>query len=147
MIQRKQSIWLLIAALLNAGVFYFDLYRYHNVLTGTTPIAPTNLNVSNHYPSLLIAMVMTALPFITIFMFGNRKRQIRMSFASILAILSFTSMMLWRVTNLGRLTPPPTSGNYWIGAILPVIALVFIIMAMVAIRKDEKLVKSADRLR
>jgi len=145
MIQRKQSLWLFIAALLNAGVFYFDLYRAHIGTSNADIVLP--LRVADHYPSLLIALVMTALPFITIFMFANRKRQMRMSFAGILAIISFITLLLFRVTNLGKLTPPPSNGSYWIGAVLPVIALVFMIMAISGIRRDEKLVKSVDRLR
>ena len=145
MIQRKQTLWLFIAALLNAGVFYFDLYRAHTVTNGADIVTP--LRVADHYPSLLIALVMTALPFITIFMFTNRKRQMRMSFAGMLAIISFITLLLSRVANLSKLTPPPASGSYWIGAVLPVIAMIFLIMAISGIRRDEKLVKSVDRLR
>ena len=139
MIQRKQTLWLFIAALLNAGVLYFDLYKVD------APALP--LRVMNHYPSLLITLVITILPLITIFMFGNRKRQISMSIVSMLATCSFITMLLTRVTNLGKLTPPPTNGSYGAGAVLPVIAIIFIILAIVGIRRDEKLVKSVDRLR
>ena len=142
MIQRKQSLYLFIAALLNAGVFYFDLYKTHTMVNGADTLG--QLRVSDHYPSLLLALVMTLLPFITIFMFGNRKRQMRMSFVSILAVISFITLTLSRVT---RITPPPSSGSYWIGAVLPVIAVVFLFLAILGIRRDENLVKSMDRLR
>jgi hypothetical protein len=142
MIQRKQSIYLFIAALLNAGVFYFDLYKTHTVVNGIDTLG--QLRVSDHYPSLLIVLVMTLLPLITIFMFGNRKRQVRMCFASILAIIAFISLTLSRV---GRIIPPPSSGSYWIGSVLPVVSFVFIFLAIFGIRRDEKLVKSVDRLR
>ncbi len=142
MIQRKQSIYLFIAALLNAGVFYFDLYKTHNVVNGADTLG--QLRVSDHYPSMLIVLVMTLLPLITIFMFGNRKRQLRMCFVSMLAIISFITLTLGRV---GKIMPVPTSGNYWIGSILPAISFVFIILAILGIRRDEKLVKSVDRLR
>jgi len=145
MIQRKQSIWLFIAALLNAGVFYFDLYRAHMNANGADIIMP--LRVADHFPSLLIALLMTALPFISIFMFGNRKQQIRMSFGGILAIVAFITLLMFRVTSLDKLIPPPTSGTYWIGSVLPVISVVFMFMAIAGIRRDDKLVKSVDRLR
>jgi hypothetical protein len=38
-------------------------------------------------------------------------------------------------------------GNYGIGVILPSLAILFIILALRGIRKDEMLVRSADRLR
>jgi len=153
MIQRKQSLWLFIAALLNAGVFYFDLYRYHNtvrsIVKGVDTVTDTTgqIRVADHFPTLLIALVMTLLPVVIIFMFNNRKRQIRMCFVSILAIASFITIALQRVKHLGNLTPPPSSESYWIGSVLPIAAVIFIIMAMIAIRKDERLVKSVDRLR
>ncbi len=145
MIQRKQSLWLFIAALLNAGVFYFCLYAYHIMENGADAVK--YLRVNDHYPSLLIALVMTLLPLVTIFMYGNRKRQMRMTAVSIIAIGSFVTMTLSRVTNLSKLVPAPTDPSYRAGAILPVIAIVFLFMAIFGIRKDDKLVKSVDRLR
>ncbi|MCW3123765.1 MAG: hypothetical protein JWQ38_3257 [Flavipsychrobacter sp.] len=145
MIQRKQSLWLLLVALLNAGVFYFDVYHYHNIVNGldTTGV----LRVGDHYPSLIIAVVITLLPLVTIFMFRNRKQQMRMIAYNLVAESTFVAMLLTRVTRLEKLTPPPTSGTYWIGAILPIVAIIFLIMAMIGVRKDDKLVKSVDRLR
>lgn len=145
MIQRKQSLWLLLAALLNAGVLFFDIYRSHSMVNGVDTV--NRLRVSDHFPSLLIALVMIALPFIAIFMFGNRRRQTRLAAMSIVATLAFITLSLSRVGSLGKQTPPPTDGSYWIGAIVPVIAVVFLILAIAGIRHDEKLVKSVDRLR
>ncbi len=142
MLQRKQSLWLLVASLLNAGVFYFDLYRYHVVENGAD--VAKQVRVSDHYPSLLLALVMTLLPLVAIFMFRNRKRQMMLTFVSILAIGSFITMAMQRTKNLNSV---PTSESYWIGSVLPVAALVFLFMALFGIRKDEKLVKSMDRLR
>ena len=143
MIQRKQSLWLLVAALLNAGVFFFDLYHTHNLVNGVDTIGAP-LRIGDHYPSLLLALVMTALPLVTIFMYKKRKQQLAMSFVSVLAIIAFISMTLTRV---GSITPPPASGSYWVGAVLPVMATLFLFIAMLGIRKDDKLVKSMDRLR
>ena len=145
MIQRKQSIWLLIAALCGAGVFYFSLYQYHVVENGVEILKV--LRVNDHYPSLLNALVFTLLPLVTIFMYGNRKRQAAMTFVNVLALCSFIPMTLARVSGLSELVPPPANGSYWIGAVLPVIALVFTILALFGIRRDERLVKSMDRLR
>ena len=145
MIQRKQSIFLFLAALLNAGVFYFAFYKMHTVVNGVDTLGQVDVN--NHYPSLLNAVVITILPLITIFMFGNRKRQYAMTFVSFCGVVCFIAMMLARVNGLGKATPPPTSGSYWIGAVLPVMSLVFLFLAILGIRKDDKLVKSMDRLR
>jgi hypothetical protein len=145
MIQRKQSLWLLLSALLGAGVFLFDLYR-GDVTVGDLTEHKV-LRVGDHYPSLLIAVVMVVLPLLTIFMFRNRKRQMAMTSICILSAISFLSIMLVRVTGLTRLTPPVTGGSYWIGAVLPALSVVFMLLALLGIRSDEKLVRSVDRLR
>ena len=56
-------------------------------------------------------------------------------------------MMLNRVANLSKQTPPVTEGSYWVGAVLPVLSIVFLVLAISGIRRDEKLVRSTDRLR
>lgn len=145
MIQRIQSVYLLLAALLCAGVFYFDLYVYHTTVAGADVV--NHLNVIQDFASLLIALVITILPLVTIFLFRNRKRQVSLSLLGILCIIGFMALSLWRVSMVGKLVPAPTSGNYWIGSVLPVIALVLEFMAISGIRKDDKLVKSVDRLR
>ena len=145
MIQRTQSLWLLLAALVNSGVLFFDLYRWHETLNGVDTLH--QLKVADHYPSLLVAVVIIMLPFVTIFMYNQRKRQLRMSIMSIVAVASFITLMLSRVTNLNKLPVTPVTGSYWIGAVLPVVSLIFIILAILGIRRDEKLVKSMDRLR
>lgn len=145
MIQRKQSLWLFLASLAGAGVLFFDTYR-GEIHTGDL-VETKVLRVADHYPSLLIALVMIILPLVTIFMYRNRKRQMRMSVVAIISVISFLTMMLSRVSGLGKLVPPVTNGSYWIGAISPAIALVFLILAVAGIRKDENLVRSADRLR
>lgn len=145
MLQRKQTIWLLIVALLNAGVFYFDLYRTHTLINGTDTLG--QLRVSDHYPSLIIAVVITLLPLVTMFMYTNRKQQMRMIAYNLVAESAFITLLLTRVTQLEKLTPPPSTGTYWVGGVLPVVAIIFLIMAILGVRKDEKLVKSMDRLR
>jgi len=145
MIQRIQSVWLLIAALFNAGLFYFDLYRAHIIVNTADTLV--HLRVNDHFPSLILALVICLLPFITIFMFKKRKQQRSLAVLSIVAIIGFIALVLMRVANFNSQTPAPANGTYWIGAVLPIISAVFIIMALRGIRKDEKLVKSLDRLR
>jgi hypothetical protein len=150
MIQRKQSLFLLIAALMGAGVFIFDLYRYHtsvhNMVNGVDTVVdtPGHLGVTGNYPLLLIAVVITILPLITIFMFKERKRQMAMTLVSLISTLTFIAMALSYIT---RITPAPLNGSYYIGSVLPCVSVVFLLMAILGIRKDDKLVKSMDRLR
>jgi Na+/melibiose symporter-like transporter len=145
MIQRKQTLWLFLAALVGAGVFYFDLY-HGDIKTGDIMQGKV-LSVRDKFPLLLIAVVMVTLPLITIFMFGNRKRQMRMTAMCMLSVMSFVSLMLATVTSWERASPPVLGGSYSVGAVLPVVSVILLIMALLGIRKDEKLVRSVDRLR
>lgn len=145
MIQRIQSIWLLLAGLVNAGLFYFALYRADIVQNGVT--ITQELRVNDHYPSLLVALVITIMPLVAIFMFKNRTRQRNITLFSIVACVGFIASTLMRVSNFNNGTSAPVTGTYWVGSILPVMAIIFLVMAVNGIRKDEKLVKSLDRLR
>jgi peptidoglycan/LPS O-acetylase OafA/YrhL len=145
MIQRKQTIWLFLAALCAAGLLYFDVYRA-NVMNGTTVVVD-HLKVASHYPSLMVAVLLIILPLAAIFMFKNRKRQKGLVLGNIFATFGFISVNQMRISNYNHQVPAPTDGTYFIGTILPLIILLFLVLALRGIQKDEKLVKSLDRLR
>ncbi len=145
MIQRKQTIWLLIAAILNALLFYFDLYRVDAVSNGVT--VTDHLRINDHYPSLLVAIVITVVPIIAMFMYKARSKQKSLVLVSMVATIGFIALVLMRVSNYNNGTSAPVTGTYWIGSILPVLSFIFLILAFSGIRKDEKLIKSLDRLR
>jgi cytochrome c biogenesis factor len=105
------------------------------------------VKVNDHYPSLLLALVIIAIPLFSIFLFKDRKKQIRISAIALVANAGFISMMLMRVNQYNQTIPTPTQGSYGIGAILPFVAVILLGLAIGGIRKDEKLVKSLDRLR
>ena len=134
--------------LCGSGLPSFYLYKYTIMAVppgSDKPVATEmRLRAMDHYPLLLIAVVMTLMPLISIFMFNNRKRQISLSIVNLLATCSFITMMLAQIS---KITPAPVNGSYGIGAILPAVELVFTVLAIFGIRRDEKLVKSMDRLR
>lgn len=124
-------------------------YITHSTMNGmdTSIDSMGKITVSEHFPSLLVAIVMTLLPLVAIFLFKNRGRQMGITALAIVAVIGFEALMLMYVGNLGKQATPPTTGSYWIGAILPVIAMIFMFFAIAGIRRDQKLVKSVDRLR
>jgi glucan phosphoethanolaminetransferase (alkaline phosphatase superfamily) len=150
MLQRIQSIWLLLAALISALLLmdWYTGYVYHaDVLSGLAMNAEI-LKVTAHFPSLLIALVMIVLPLMAIFMYKNRKRQRMMILVSILSCISFISVNLMHIENFKNKTAPaPANGSYDAGSVVPVVVIIFLILAMRGVNKDEKLVKSMDRLR
>ena len=137
MIQRIQSLWLLLAALVNSAIFYFDIFRSTD--------GNVHIRIADHYPSMLFGILIVVLPVLAIFMFKNRKRQLAYVYISLLATLGFLALQLWRVKTY--LATTPVAGNYFIGSVLPAVAIILLIMARRGISKDEKLVRSTDRLR
>lgn len=145
MIQRIQSVWLFVAAVIAAGLFFFDMYHAHMLVNNADTIV--EIKATNDYLQLLLALIITLVPLVAIFMFKNRKRQQNLIMLTMVLTFGFLAYMIIKVTNLNNQVPQPTKGTYWIGAVLPVISMVFLIMANNGIKKDEKLVKSLDRLR
>lgn len=145
MIQRKQTLWLLLAALFSAGVFYFPLYRGYINVNGTDTLA--YLETGKKLFLVLMAVVMVALPLIAIAMFKNRKRQKNLTSVAMVATIAFIAAAMMQVTPFIEETKGIANDSYWIGMVLPFVSLVYLILAMMGIRKDEKLVRSTDRLR
>lgn len=141
MIQRIQSVWLLLAALIMAAIFYFPLYKF----SGTSKLP---LTVGEDFLAIVLAGASILLSLIAIFLFKNRKNQKGLIWINILLCISLQAWLIMSVnkkTSVAELTN--VAGYYWIGLFLPLISLILLFMAKGGINKDEKLVKSLDRLR
>ncbi|MBZ9651099.1 DUF4293 domain-containing protein [Psychroflexus montanilacus] len=136
MIQRIQSLYLLMAILLN-GVLSFYL-----------PLWVTSENIEIYALSQPVAISLFSLSvlisFITLFSFKKRKRQFVLGRINI--ILNFVLVGVFAYWTLS-LPGEMDISEKGIGMLLPIISIVFIALANKAIKKDEDLVKSVDRLR
>lgn len=150
MIQRIQSVWLLLAALLSATLMmdWVTGYVYKADVAQGLGAMVISLRVTNYFPTLLLAAVMILLPLVTIFFFKDRKKQRSFAWLSVLAAVAFIAVNLMHIENFkNETTPAPQNGTYQLGMIIPVAVIVLLIMAISGIKKDDKLVKSMDRLR
>jgi hypothetical protein len=149
MIQRIQSVWFLLAALLSALLMmdWYTGYVYKADVPSGIGSVVSYLRVTNHFPSLLLAVAMIILPLITIFFFKDRKRQRSLGLLSVLLAIAFIAVSLMRIENFKNTSPMPKDGSYQAGMVIPAIVIVFLMFAISGIRKDDKLVKSMDRLR
>lgn len=142
MIQRIQSIWLFLAALVMAGIFYFPLYKFSGVPT------TAGLTIGTDFFGIILAVLSMVLSVFTLIRFKNRKSQIGLCWLNILVTLG---LQFWLFYGINRHLATPAysalNGYYWIGIFLPLVTLVFLFLAKAGIKKDEKLVKSLDRLR
>ena len=133
MIQRIQSIWLLLASAAAFSVLRFPFYYT------PTPFA-LEINGSTQYSTLISLAFSACLSFITIFLYGNRMLQLKVVLVNfLLSILIGYFIYTIVIANPG--------GGFTLTSLALFIIPVFQILAMIKIYQDDKLVKSTDRLR
>jgi hypothetical protein len=99
------------------------------------------------YNELLYLMLFLgsgALSILSIFMFKNRKLQFVLGRLNIISNFFLLGFFVYQSLNVSGETLVSEKG---IGMFLPIISIVFLVLANKAIKKDEDLVKSVDRLR
>ena len=142
MIQRIQSIYLLLVIFLSIGapfffklwveadndLFAFDLFAYESISYKLVPI------------SFIISAL---LALITIFRYNDRQQQFVLGRIIILINLFLLGILIYLSLNI----PGEIFSEKGIGMFIPSIVILFAVLANKAIRKDENLVKSVDRLR
>ena len=134
MIQRVQSLYLLVALAFDAG-FYFVGNTGTEFLESGWSMTSINQTVQ------LIVMVLIVW---SIFKFKQRLHQFVLNRLSI--ILNFVLVGVFAYQSLS-LPGEATASQKGIGVLLPIISIVFLVLANKAINRDEDLVKSVDRLR
>ena len=157
MIQRIQTLWLLAASITLLGLFIFpyvsfiDLVGLGKQIFVTGTYSSLNNEMSRENSSILQAIfagVVAALPVVIIFLFRNRKKQILFVGIAIALIVLLGIWMVFSASSvLDTISQRIQAGNIGVGFFLLPIAIIFLSMAIGGIRRDEKLIKSADRLR
>jgi Domain of unknown function (DUF4293) len=138
MIQRQQSLWLLLAAVASFLSFKFPFYT-GNILENNMSRFE-ELEGGSSFFLLILTGASVLISAITIFLYKDRKTQLKLATAGIL--LSIILLILY-FTQLKKFT----NGNFALTAIFAFAILIGYIMAAKGIWKDEKLVKSLDKLR
>lgn len=136
MLQRIQSVWLLLAAVCAFATFRFPFYSG----TNAKGVIDAELTASGSFLIMLTTIVVGGLALVTIFLYKKRPLQRFLCVAGVVleALLIF---LYYKEADLFL------KGNYSLTAIFHVLILYFFIMAFRGISNDEKLVKDSDRLR
>ena len=143
MIQRIQSIYLLLSGIISGGIIFLvkiwttikkqfflkDLFSSEIVLVKIVPF---------------IFLLSALLSVITIFLFKNRQLQFVLCRLNILINLILLGLLVYLSLSLPGETAVSEKG---IGMFLPILVILVLVLANKAIKKDEDLVKSVDRLR
>ena len=139
MLQRIQSIWLLLAAICAFLTIRLSFYS-GNIETPGQPASFQFLNAGFNIWILILTIALVCIAAIDIFLYKNRKLQGRLALLGIL--LSLLNIFLYYKQTLKF-----TVGNYDLTAVLAVLIPVLFFLAFRGIYRDQKLVKSLDRLR
>ncbi len=135
MIQRIQSIWLLLAAACSLASLKWSFYsgnKDNNLFA--------ELKGTSSFLLLILAVAVSLLALAALFLFKNRRLQIQLSLGGLL--LQLVALVVYFMQ-----TKQYLEGNFTLTSVLSFAIPVFFILAWMGIRKDEQLIKSMDRLR
>ena len=138
MIQRIQTIWLLLAAIFEAITFRFRFYTGDWLKDAVQ--APIDLNARTTIWLSILTVLSGAIAFVNIFLFDNRKLQLRLCYLGLFITVVLLIVYFLEIENFSR-------GTIALWCIFHFAILGCYILAARGIWKDEKLIKSMDRLR
>jgi hypothetical protein len=155
MIQRVQSIYLFLASMALFALYAVTIANNVYVDGKPTSIKATGLfqdvngvqtNVHPLTALTIVTAIVAILPLIVIFLYRNRKQQINFCYGVLLVIIGHS---FWLAQSVKKVVGGVMlkASNFGIGLFLAPIAILLVLLAIKAIKRDEALVKSADRLR
>jgi hypothetical protein len=158
MIQRIQTLYLALAFIAISLLFAFPLAQFFADngayvfsvmgLKNMVPGEPAAFSSTIFLPLIIVPVGIALLSLATIFQYKNRAFQMKLTnigvFAAIALIMGIFFLYIPIIEKKINIVPDYSKA---FGIYLPLVALVFIVMANRAIKRDDKLVRSADRLR
>lgn len=138
MIQRQQTLWLLLAAVASFFSFRFPFYTGNITENNTTHFA--ELDGGSNFFLLVLTGLSILVGAIAIFLFKDRKTQLKLAFGGIVISVVLLILYFMQIKKFAN-------GNFALTALIVLAVLISYIMAARGIRKDEKLIKSLDKLR
>lgn len=151
MIQRIQTLYLFAAFGLLVGFMFIPLAVINNHLVTTSlnvfgshdgvlsGLGSKGMNIT-HFLSGMVSVILLY----SIFLYKNRNKQIKISMLSLYMLILIEACLCFTLF-IG--TVPNSIISYHIAVIFPLVSAVLVLLAINAIKKDEALVKSNDRLR
>ncbi|RAJ85930.1 uncharacterized protein DUF4293 [Chitinophaga dinghuensis] len=147
MIQRIQSLYLLLAAGAGVGVLCSNLWK----ATLSAAEQPIFVSATNNYLMYVLYIIIILIAFASIFLYKKRQLQFRLTVIDILLTLGGIAYQYYLVSKEANALVSSgktiQSASYLPASFLPIVMVVLLFLAAKGIRKDEKLIKSLDRLR
>ena len=148
MIQRKQTLFLLASALVAIFQFFipFQTLTFEGNSWSICLMPGCSADVINTYlyVPMILNIVALILSIALIFLYKNRVLQYKL--ANLLMVINVFIVGLFFILSYIKVAGPEAI-SYEIGSFLPLFSAVFAYLAAHFIKKDEQLVRSADRIR
>ena len=143
MIQRIQTLYLLLASIVAGGlIFICSLWKENEEVVYALDLISSDTIVLKLIPVFFIVSGLLSL--ITIFLFKKRQLQFVLNRLNILINLILLGVLMYYLLMLPGEMEISEKG---IGVLIPFVVVLLLVLANRAIYKDENLVKSVDRLR
>ena len=156
MIQRIQTIYLLLSATASALMFvipFGQIVSINHDVPGSKIDLSTIVSLGTEYPILLgvpiLILVALLISIIAIFIYKKRVLQIKVCKVNLLIYL-VVIFVIFFYDNQGVLNAMNMNESkiiYEFGSFLPIMATIFTFLASRSIKKDDDLIRSADRIR
>ncbi|MCF8217487.1 MAG: DUF4293 domain-containing protein [Bacteroidales bacterium] len=155
MIQRIQTVYMFLGVLVTAAIFLVpiasfgtadgEMFQYK--LMNFDSVFDLGLKQQQLITPVITNWLTGLLLLVNIFLYKNRKLQKRILMIIVVINLATLGSSFYVADQIERLSTIASQATYQIGIYLPLVNMVLLVLANNAIRKDDKLVKSADRLR
>lgn len=138
MIQRMQSLWLLLAAISGGLAFQFPFYSGQREYNGI--LEPAVMTATYNIPIIIFVSIAIVGAIHAIFSYSKRKYQFNITLLSFISAIIAIVLMFLRMKDF-------QNGHVALGSLCMFLLPVFLLFAARGIRNDDKLVRSMDRLR
>ena len=152
MIQRIQSIYLAVISILLSAMMFFPLAEILSndkiVVFNAFSIVFLNGEVSYSFYLILQGVVIALLSvtnLVAIFLYSNRKLQMMLCKLSVVFEILLCNLIFYNVVH--SISSKTFDIQYSFPIVFPIIALILQLLAFWAIRKDDRLIRSVDRIR
>lgn len=157
MIQRIQSVYLFLASLILSLTFFFPVAKFIGekdslilYVFKVVSLVPDSTNIYDLMfimPLLAIVSLTILFSLVTIFMHKNRLGQIKIIRFLMLMIAVMIAVIFLYYYDILEAASGAVPNFVQVGAFAPLVSLILLYLAYKGVMKDEKLIKSADRLR
>jgi hypothetical protein len=152
MIQRIQTLFLLVVAILMGSLYFFPIAQlfgeqqeiYEFYFNGLRVLGEQELYVAT-WPTFVLLSVIVFISFFSIFLFRKRVLQMRVNLFNIVLMLGYLGLNYFYIQNFDKQMDGKVV--YQLVAVFPVISVIFTYLAIRSIGKDEALIRSIDRIR